>query len=150
MTDEEPIPFMLNEAPTPEEAGDNTPSFDQCLAHTQNWEEDCEYCLAEFQEGSAYLDGLLAQNTATRQKLTQRNGNTDPLNDIALLGMRLDMLMNMVLNNKGRMIYEINFHKSLIDILASIEGELTKSKLLGGINGMVPGKPNRQERRRNR
>jgi hypothetical protein len=76
------------------------------------------------------LQGLQNQNEAAAMKLGQEGM---PVNPYSMLSLRIDTILNSILDERNRIIFEINYENSFAVMLANIQTQLNRRKLTEGI-----------------
>jgi hypothetical protein len=106
----------------------------ECVAHESGYDHDCEHCVTQVETMFRNYQGLCNQADAKGRALAKNGVSMDPL---ALLDMKIDMLLSMVLNPKVRATLELAYMTALIAGMEQSAQEANRAKLTSGVPSLA-------------
>jgi len=101
-----------------------------CQTHSE-WDRDCEFCVE-----SAGLCGKLYEEVATRVNRAEHEmmAQGAMIGPTAIAAVKIEVLVSMMLGNKGRAYFDYLFQSRLANEYDSLLNQMAHAKLMQGTN----------------
>lgn len=106
------------------------PEVAQCIVHMHDFDAECELCKTELEASKALLNTQVAGNQQTEMRLKANNVGME---GSSVINLRLNTLLDVLLNPKQRALFERKFMTNYAEALRLAEDQIARQRLLGGI-----------------
>lgn len=105
-----------------------------CQTHKAEWDRDCEYCVESANLCRKLYEQVVQQVTAREHEMMAQGAMVGPT---AIAAVKIEVLVSMMLGNKGRAYFDYLFQSRLANEYKSLLEQLASAKLMEGM-GMSP------------
>lgn len=101
-----------------------------CQTHTE-WDRDCEFCVESANLCRDLYEQVVQQVTAREHEMMAQGAMIGPT---AIAAVKIEVLVSMMLGNKGRAYFDYLFQSRLANEYAGLLEQLTRAKLMEGMS----------------